>query len=68
MLRIVEGMLDDGRTSYDFVFEIEEDDSQMGILNPDNLFILFMDKDSQNCDILIKPYHTDPSEDMFLCV
>jgi len=27
MVRIVEGMLDDGRTSYDFIFEIDEDDS-----------------------------------------
>lgn len=40
----------------------------MGTLNPDCLFILFMDKDSENSDILIKPYYSDPQEDMFLCV
>ena len=53
-------MLDDGQTSYDFVFELDEDDSQMGALSPDSLFIIFMDKDSEYADILIKPYNSEP--------
>ena len=68
MVRVVEGQLEDGTPNYEFLFELEEDDSQMGALGPDNLFIVFMDKDSENCDILIKPYSSEPSEDMFLCV
>ena len=40
----------------------------MGTLNPDNLFIIFMNSDSENSDILIKPYNSEPTEDMFLCV
>ena len=68
MIKIVEGLLEDGRTSYDFLFELDEEDSAQGLLSPDSLFIIFMDKDSEYQDILIKPYNTEPMEDMFLCV
>lgn len=40
----------------------------MGALGPDNLFIVFMDSASDNGDILIKPYSTDPTDDLWLCV
>lgn len=69
IMRMVEGVLEDGSISYDFVFELDENDSQMGgMLGPDYLFIVFMDKDSESCDILLKPYSSDPYDDMFLCV
>lgn len=68
-MRIVEGVLEDGSANYDFVFEPDENDSQIGgMLGPDYLFIVFMDKDSENSDILLKPYSSDPYDDMFLCV
>lgn len=60
-MRIVEGVLEDGSVNYDFVFEPDENDSQIGgMLGPDYLFIVFMDKDSENSDILLKPYSSDP--------
>lgn len=69
IMRIVEGVLEDGSSNYDFVFELDENDSQLGgMLGPDYLFIVFMDKDSENSDILFKPYSSDPYDDMFLCV
>lgn len=68
-MRIAEGHVTEGGTaSYDFVFEVDEDESQNGALGPDALFIVFMDTTSDMGDLLIKPYCTDPYEDMFLCV
>lgn len=68
MLRAVESHSEYGTTVFDFMFEIEDDDSQLGRLSPDFLFLIFMDSQYPNRDILIKPYNGDPTEDYFLCV
>jgi len=38
------------------------------MLGPDSLFIVFMDQNADTCDIYLKPYSSDPYEDMYLCV
>ena len=49
IMRIVEGVLEDGSSNYDFVFELDENDSQLGgKLGPDYLFIVFMDKEDHS--------------------